>query len=100
PARQSRHSDEDQSFEPLLKGFDSRLGKHQRATTKNVVNVDTLHRQNVDIRDVGSGKTEVLVKLRATDQQRIGQAELGEISHQSLGLGFAECEIINHDQTC
>src|SRR5690606_24258713 len=89
---------EDQSFETLLEGFDSRLGKNELAAAKDVVNIDALHWQNVDVRDVRSRALEVHVDLCTADEECIFKTELGELRNKLLRLGFRCSQIIDDDQ--
>src|SRR4030095_2631074 len=64
-----------------------------------VVDVDTLHRQYVDVRDVAGGKRETRLDLRAVDDKRAREPELGEVFPQHTGLAIFDGRLVEHDET-
>src|SRR5690606_30352875 len=74
------------------------LGQDELVTLKDRNNVDPLHRQHVDIRDVARGKSEVLVDSCTVDDQSVCPGELAKSGAQSCSLGFRLCNAFQHDQ--
>jgi len=77
------------SFETRLQGIDGRFGQDELLAAENVVDVDALHGEDVNLRDVARGKLEVCLGCRTVDDQGVGQAKLGETRLQRFGLGIA-----------
>src|SRR5690606_1440072 len=61
-------------------------------------NVDPLHRQHVDIRDVAGGQSEVLVDVCTIDDQGVCPFQLAEGGAQSCRLGFLLSNAVDNDQ--
>src|SRR5690606_39456812 len=59
------------SCEPRFQRLKRCLGQDELVTLKDRNNVDPLHRQHVDIRDVARGKSEVLVDSCTVDDQSV-----------------------------
>src|SRR6202020_1540238 len=75
-----------------------RLGQHQLLAAENVIDVDALDRQHVDIGNVARGGREAGMELGSVDDQRIGNAEAGEMRDQRLGLGGFERGLVDNDE--
>src|SRR5579875_1969438 len=81
------------SCESRLQRIDGRLGENKLLAAQNVVDVDALDRQHVDLGNVARRLAEMGLRLGPVDDQRIGEAELGEIRLERFGLGFADLGI-------
>jgi hypothetical protein len=65
---------------------------------ENVGDIDPLHRQHVDLRNVASRVGEVLVNLGAVDDQSARPFQLAELGGQRGGLGLLGGDGRNDDQ--
>src|ERR687898_444070 len=70
------------------------LGENELLATQNVIDVDALHRQDVDVRDVASSPLEVRLDLSAADDQGVAEAKLAEALDESLRLRLGQRHVV------
>ena len=64
---------------------------------QDVVDVDALHREHVDVRDIARGQGEIGFELGAVDDERARESELGEVLLQCGGLAILHGRLLEHD---
>src|SRR5690606_27905414 len=86
------------SFEPLRQRVDRRFGQHQRVATHDVVDIDALHRQDVDADEVAGSLLKVSIDGGAVDDEGISEAKLAELRGKRLRLRLLGRRLIENDQ--
>ncbi|MNC96098.1 hypothetical protein D3C83_133810 [compost metagenome] len=67
-------------------------------TAQDVDDVDALHRQHVDLRNVARGESEILIEFGAVDDQRVLPLELAERLAERGGLGLLAGDAVDNHQ--
>src|SRR3954468_16283656 len=88
------------AIETRLQLLDRGAGQDQRLVVQYVVHISPDRREEIDLTEVGGRLGEADAQGVAVDHQRVlAEVEAGQPLARRLGLGLAEVEILEHDES-